>query len=530
MWVKRGESGAVCEGKDGGRPANQRHRPAQFPHAKIRKRPHPPGIEPNTTLHVTSWALYSSGNGSKIGDSCDSVSLGHSLKRPTLLGLFPAFEAEKLESCKGYTATRYKCCHHPYAQGSELACSVLAGCVYLWDFKQRPYYLTSEKSVARFNAGPYITFNNIDFEHTATQSKGLALELLRNVFKPWVFDETIKRAPSMFTYERTSYLRRGRNGTLELPRWYLPQTTQELDRFTSYASTLKLKQLKLLQIKKFYSKLVETAPLEVVTFHRSAAAVVERLACSPPTRANRVQSRPGHTQIFACGNHAGRCHRSAGFLGDLTFPPPFHSGAAPYPPQSPSLALKTSLLRAAQISSLTHSIILLWGTLVLGFGAVCVGNLLSGDSSLESQEVAYHILKMSWRDKRLLRLCIVKRSVSGAGGPVVLELGGGAAVRMRGLGRQVNGSRREDYKPPPYLAPRYICHLPFPHLSRADQPVVSPPASQPCCAGRSEVRMKQRRNEKGDPRENPPASGIVRHDSHLRKSGVNRQGIEPGLP
>ncbi|KAJ8890635.1 hypothetical protein PR048_010144 [Dryococelus australis] len=32
-----------------------------------------------------------------------------------------------------------------------------------------------------------------------------------------------------------------------------------------------------------------------------------------------------------------------------------HSGAAPYSPQSPSSALKTSLLRAAQISSLTHS-------------------------------------------------------------------------------------------------------------------------------------------------------------------------------
>ncbi|KAJ8871330.1 hypothetical protein PR048_027647 [Dryococelus australis] len=42
---------------------------------------------------------------------------------------------------------------------------------------------------------------------------------------------------------------------------------------------------------------------------------------------------------------------------------------------------------------------------------------------------------------------------------------------------------------------------------------------------RAEVRMEQRRNEKagetGDPRENPPTSGIVRHDSHM---------IEPGSP
>ncbi|KAJ8878882.1 hypothetical protein PR048_019481 [Dryococelus australis] len=42
--------------------------------------------------------------------------------------------------------------------------------------------------------------------------------------------------------------------------------------------------------------------------------------------------------------------------------------------------------------------------------------------------------------------------------------------------------------------------------------------------------MEQRRNaragELGDPRENPPTSRIVRHDSHMRKS---RPGIEPGL-
>ncbi|KAJ8876067.1 hypothetical protein PR048_023975 [Dryococelus australis] len=31
-------------------------------------------------------------------------------------------------------------------------------------------------------------------------------------------------------------------------------------------------------------------------------------------------------------------------------------------------------------------------------------------------------------------------------------------------------------------------------------------------------------------RENPPTSAIVRHDSHLRKYGVNRPGIEPGSP
>ncbi|KAJ8871711.1 hypothetical protein PR048_028042 [Dryococelus australis] len=44
--------------------------------------------------------------------------------------------------------------------------------------------------------------------------------------------------------------------------------------------------------------------------------------------------------------------------------------------------------------------------------------------------------------------------------------------------------------------------------------------------------MEQRRNERegetGDPRENPLTNGIVRHDSHMRKSGVTQPVIEPG--
>ncbi|KAJ8869118.1 hypothetical protein PR048_030685 [Dryococelus australis] len=57
------------------------------------------------------------------------------------------------------------------------------------------------------------------------------------------------------------------------------------------------------------------------------ASVAERLACSPPTKAIRVQS---------------------------PFPPPFHSGTAPYSPQSPSSALKTSMLRACSLHSEQH--------------------------------------------------------------------------------------------------------------------------------------------------------------------------------
>ncbi|KAJ8894066.1 hypothetical protein PR048_006676, partial [Dryococelus australis] len=68
----------------------------------------------------------------------------------------------------------------------------------------------------------------------------------------------------------------------------------------------------------------------------------------------RFQSPAGSLRIFACGNRAGRCRWSAGFLGDLRFPPSLHSGAAPLSSRSPSSDLKTSMLKAVQISSLTQ--------------------------------------------------------------------------------------------------------------------------------------------------------------------------------
>ncbi|KAJ8897816.1 hypothetical protein PR048_003169 [Dryococelus australis] len=76
------------------------------------------------------------------------------------------------------------------------------------------------------------------------------------------------------------------------------------------------------------------------------SAVVERLAYLPPTKAKLV-----HTRIFACGNRAGRCLWSEGFLLEISFPPSCHSGTAP--PQLPSSALKTSLLRATQLLHFT---------------------------------------------------------------------------------------------------------------------------------------------------------------------------------
>ncbi|KAJ8873463.1 hypothetical protein PR048_024281 [Dryococelus australis] len=85
-------------------------------------------------------------------------------------------------------------------------------------------------------------------------------------------------------------------------------------------------------------------------------AVLNRLACSPPPKSRRTgfNPRPGR-RISACGNRVGQCHWSANFLGDLPFPRPFIPALLNTHLTLPSSALKTSLLRADQISSLTHS-------------------------------------------------------------------------------------------------------------------------------------------------------------------------------
>ncbi|KAJ8877044.1 hypothetical protein PR048_021496 [Dryococelus australis] len=53
----------------------------------------------------------------------------------------------------------------------------------------------------------------------------------------------------------------------------------------------------------------------------AGVTVAQRLACSPLTKANRAESPAGSLRIFACRNCGGRYRWSAGFLGDLPFPP-----------------------------------------------------------------------------------------------------------------------------------------------------------------------------------------------------------------
>ncbi|KAJ8872563.1 hypothetical protein PR048_026169 [Dryococelus australis] len=58
---------------------------------------------------------------------------------------------------------------------------------------------------------------------------------------------------------------------------------------------------------------------------RSCSGQTTRL----PPRLTGFDSRRGRPRIFARGNRPGRCHWSAGFLGDISFSSPLHSVSAP---------------------------------------------------------------------------------------------------------------------------------------------------------------------------------------------------------
>ncbi|KAJ8888656.1 hypothetical protein PR048_008148 [Dryococelus australis] len=79
-----------------------------------------------------------------------------------------------------------------------------------------------------------------------------------------------------------------------------------------------------------------------------------------PPRRTGFNPRPGHSRIFASGNSAGRRRWSAGFLENLPFPPPLHSGTAPFSSNLTFIGYHDRVVRAAHISQLNWSIANKW--------------------------------------------------------------------------------------------------------------------------------------------------------------------------
>ncbi|KAJ8881157.1 hypothetical protein PR048_017630 [Dryococelus australis] len=81
-----------------------------------------------------------------------------------------------------------------------------------------------------------------------------------------------------------------------------------------------------------------------------------------PPRRTGFNSRRGGSRIFACGNRAGQCRWSTGFLGDLPFLPTLHSGSAPYSPHFTLIGCQGDILFRSTKTVETRPLALLLGT------------------------------------------------------------------------------------------------------------------------------------------------------------------------
>ncbi|KAJ8893158.1 hypothetical protein PR048_005741 [Dryococelus australis] len=139
------------------------------------------------------------------------------------------------------------------------------------------------------------------------------------------------------------------------PFTHLPSIQSHIERDAD--SQARLKCLNYSNHVCFYDGVPATASTQALAAINTAvpkirrAAVAERLARSPPTKANRVQFPSGSPDFLKCESCRTMPLFGGSSRGSPASPAP-HSGAARHSPQSPSSALETSLLRAAQISSL----------------------------------------------------------------------------------------------------------------------------------------------------------------------------------
>ncbi|KAJ8878616.1 hypothetical protein PR048_019197 [Dryococelus australis] len=185
----------------------------------------------------------------------------------------------------------------------------------------------------------------------------------------------------------------------------------------------------------------------------TGTAVEKWLERSPTIKATRVRFPTGLLQGFSTWESCQMMRLVGFFFGDLVFPLSLHSGAAPYSLQPPSSALKTTMLRAAQISSLHFTI---------------YRNL---SKLAETVQLAHE------------------------------ERPGNCASSFKNKLNVRTESRATCLLPNESVA--------FPGLRSSTQ--LSENGAAP---------EDKRAGETGDPRQNPPANGIVWHDSHMRKSAI----------
>ncbi|KAJ8865978.1 hypothetical protein PR048_033502 [Dryococelus australis] len=238
-----------------------------------------------------------------------------------------------------------------------------------------------------------------------------------------------------------------------------------------------------------------------------SANIVADLEHSPLTEANPgFDSRRGHFRIFTRGNRAGRCRWPAGVLGDLPSPPPHR-------PRIPDRhgGITARLARRSDEA--------------LGV-RVSVARIVPSLLDLELRASAMKLrLWLTFSNRSLVRplMAIVH-----------------AGFQKIQLWRQTDFSGVDEDLVRPFE--NLSSHQRTPQRDHTGdlydtigdrETVCGKMVDSICDVLRGsiikEVGMEQRRNAKlgemGEPRDNPPTSGIVRRDSHMRKSGSDPVSI-----
>ncbi|KAJ8895035.1 hypothetical protein PR048_000359 [Dryococelus australis] len=227
-----------------------------------------------------------------------------------------------------------------------------------------------------------------------------------------------------------------------------------------------------------------------------------RLTAPPLTKANRVQSQAGSLWIFVCGNRAGRCRAGQRVFSGISLPPP---------------------------SSWRRSI--LTSTTLIASQNLAVKSRPNHFTSLKKQ--SRNVSCISGHDSLTHWWQVKSSPFLTTPSPFI------SSQWIINYFSPVTGNHPVDHNtllwPCSSCRIRYLATGDFVGIdSDAVGGHFSAFAATRCNCRIRKYRPSSYRNEearkKGVPRENPPTNGIVRHDSHMRKSGVTRPGIEPGSP
>ncbi|KAJ8890178.1 hypothetical protein PR048_009685 [Dryococelus australis] len=292
-----------------------------------------------------------------------------------------------------------------------------------------------------------------------------------------------------------------------------------VDNEQSNAYTVEfLNYLQLSSVSSHKFKLISGIPIMLmVNLDALRLCNATRINCYPPTKVNRVQTPAGSLRIFASENRPLRFRWSAGFLGDIPFHPPLYSGDAPC---------------SAHFTPFGSG----------GLNAKSCPILFTYSLTLPSLLGACRLVRPLKHMQETLTLSGDRHDV---------ENGTKQRVRRRPgqLVHQRSDTELLRHSSPDVKRAQQYCQQSQEDRRSSDVHVFMPAINTSVTeetwtalncevlrADEGEVMRVWRSDgmkgwgKREIPGENPPNSDIVRPDSHLRKSSVNRPGIEPVSP